>query len=75
MVIGGGASSYNPAVTLARFVNKDRARRAAKGAALEILKAGPRDPQDRVRSLCSSAFKAPALEILVQVVGYLWISR
>ena len=52
MVIGGGASSYNPAVTLARFVNKDR-----------------------VRSLCSSAFKAPALEILVQVVGYLWISR
>ena len=45
MVIGGGAGSYNPAVTLARFVKKDRAH-----------------------SLCSSALKAPALEILVQVV-------
>ena len=44
--IGGGAGSYNPAVTLARFVKKDRAY-----------------------SLCSSAVKTPALEILVQVVG------
>ena len=44
--IGGGAGSYNPAVTLARFVKKDRAY-----------------------SLCSSAVKTPALEILVQVMG------
>ena len=46
--IGGGAGSYNPAVTLARFVKKDRAY-----------------------SLCSSAVKTPALEILLQVVGAL----